>query len=78
VSSEERIALEGAVPAERAFVADGLSCCLRAEGSVEIPYHWSRSRAENQRLPGADRRALIGSRPPALVHVYARVLGSRV
>ena len=43
-SSDERIALEGAVPAERAFVADGLSCGLRAETS---------------RRPGADQRALM-------------------
>jgi hypothetical protein len=47
-SGDERIALEGAVPAERAFVADGLSCRLRAEGRivVEITHDGSRSRAE--------------------------------
>ena len=47
-SSDERIALEGAVPAERAFVADGLSCRLRAQGRivVEITHDGSRSRAE--------------------------------
>jgi hypothetical protein len=47
-SSHERIALEGAVPAERAFVADGLSCGLRAQGRivVEITHDGSRSRAE--------------------------------
>lgn len=47
-SGEERIALEGGVPAERAFVADGLSCSLRAEGRivVEIRHNGSRSRAE--------------------------------
>jgi hypothetical protein len=47
-SGEERIALEGAVPAERTFVADGVSCSLRAEGRivVEITYDGSRSRTE--------------------------------
>jgi hypothetical protein len=47
-SGKERIALEGAVPAERGFVADGLSCSLRAEGRivVEITHNGSRSRAE--------------------------------
>jgi hypothetical protein len=44
VSGEGRIALEGAVPAERAFVADG----RYSEGwiVVEITHHGSRSRAE--------------------------------
>jgi hypothetical protein len=47
-TGDERIALEGAVPAERAFVADGLSCTLRAEGRilVEITHDSNRSRAE--------------------------------
>jgi hypothetical protein len=76
VSGEERIALEGVGPAERAFVADGLSCGRMDR--VEITHNGSRSRAETSRRPSADRRALIGSRPPALVHVYACVLGSRV
>lgn len=47
-SGDERVALEGVVPAERTFVADGLSCRLRAEGRivVEITYNGSRSRAQ--------------------------------
>jgi hypothetical protein len=47
-AGDERIALEGVVPAERTFVADSLSCSLRAHGQVvvEITHDGSRSRAE--------------------------------
>lgn len=46
-SGEQRVPLEGVVPAERTFVADGLSCELRAQGRivVEIRHDGSRSRA---------------------------------
>jgi hypothetical protein len=44
---EERIALEGTVPLERAFDGDGLSCRFHAQGRlvVEIVHNGSRARA---------------------------------
>lgn len=58
-SGDERIGLEGAVPAARAFVADGLSCSLCAQGRivVEITHDGSRSRAET-----SGRLVQIGAR----------------
>ena len=44
---DERIALEGTVPLERAFDGDGLSCRFHAQGRlvVEIVHNGSRARA---------------------------------
>jgi hypothetical protein len=46
-AGDETVTLEGGVPAERAFAADGLSCRLRAEGRivVEILHDGSRARS---------------------------------
>ncbi len=46
-SAEEQVELEGPVPLERSFTAEGLSCRLEAEGRVvvEIAGPGSRSRS---------------------------------
>jgi hypothetical protein len=46
-SGDESIELQGAVPLEREFDGDGLSCRFRAEGQVivEIAHNGSRSRS---------------------------------
>jgi hypothetical protein len=46
-SGDARVELEGAVPLERTFDGDGLSCRFRAEGRVvvEIAHNGSRSRS---------------------------------
>jgi hypothetical protein len=46
-AGDETVALEGGVPSERTFTADGLNCRLRAEGRivVEIVHDGSRARS---------------------------------